>query len=235
MIKTALILAGGKGNRMGSLGKIKPKCLLNVNNKPIINYIINELYRNNIKNIIIAAGYKHKMINEYVNKKFKNKNIMVINTGKHAEINERIDRIKKYIKTDKFLLLNSDTIFKINLNKINNNSSSAIFITSDFLIKFGVLTINNNSIKFKRGECYHSLNKKNEKHFAYTGFCILKTNLLFKYNIKKMQKFESDFFNIILKKEKCKIYFYNKMIWYPIDTEYELHQINNLFNKKTLK
>lgn len=235
MIKTALILAGGKGNRMGSLGKIKPKCLLNVNNKPILSYIINELYRNNIKNIIIAAGYKHKMIKEYVNEKFKNKNIMVINTGKNTEINDRIDAVKKYIKTDKFLLLNGDTIFKINLNKINSNSNSATFIVSNFSIKFGVLTLSNNNINFKRGDYYQSLNKKNEKYFVYTGFCILQKNLLFKYNIKKMQKFESQFFNIILKKEKCKIYFCNKMIWYPIDTEYELQQINNLFNKKTLK
>ena len=59
MIKTALILAGGKGNRMGSLGKIKPKCLLNVNNKPIINYIINEFNYQNVcceKNIHNKSG-----------------------------------------------------------------------------------------------------------------------------------------------------------------------------------
>ena len=39
-IKTAVILCGGKGTRLGSLGKKMPKTLLKVQGKPIIWYII---------------------------------------------------------------------------------------------------------------------------------------------------------------------------------------------------
>jgi len=44
--KTAVILCGGKGSRLGELGKRIPKTLVKVQNKPILWYILNILKRN---------------------------------------------------------------------------------------------------------------------------------------------------------------------------------------------
>ena len=41
--KTAIILCGGTGSRLGNLGKKTPKCLVKINGYPIIWYIINML------------------------------------------------------------------------------------------------------------------------------------------------------------------------------------------------
>ena len=41
--KTAVILCGGKGTRLGELGKKLPKTLVKVQNKPIIWYILKSL------------------------------------------------------------------------------------------------------------------------------------------------------------------------------------------------
>ena len=41
--RTAIILCGGKGTRLGNLGKKVPKTLLTVQGKPIIWYIIKSL------------------------------------------------------------------------------------------------------------------------------------------------------------------------------------------------
>ena len=58
----ALILASGIGKRLGSLGKDKPKCLLNVSkNIKILDLILNDL--KNTKNIYIVVGYKKNLIN----------------------------------------------------------------------------------------------------------------------------------------------------------------------------
>ena len=43
---TAIILCGGKGSRLGILGKKLPKTLVKVNNKPILWFIINSLIQN---------------------------------------------------------------------------------------------------------------------------------------------------------------------------------------------
>ena len=40
IIKTVLILCGGKGTRLGAIGKKTPKTLIKVQGKPIIWYII---------------------------------------------------------------------------------------------------------------------------------------------------------------------------------------------------
>ena len=42
-MNSAVILCGGKGTRLGSLGKKIPKALVSIHNKPIIWYIINIL------------------------------------------------------------------------------------------------------------------------------------------------------------------------------------------------
>ena len=47
--KTAVILCGGKGTRLGLLGKKIQKLLTKVNEHPIIWYIINTLKKNIIK------------------------------------------------------------------------------------------------------------------------------------------------------------------------------------------
>ena len=41
--KSAIILCGGRGTRLGSLGKKIPKSLVKINSYPIIWYIINNL------------------------------------------------------------------------------------------------------------------------------------------------------------------------------------------------
>ena len=89
---SVLILCGGAGQRLRPLTKTIPKPLIKIKNKSILEYIINHFFKYKINNIIIASGYRHILIKKFINKKYKNKNIKVINTGVNTEI---IDRIKK--------------------------------------------------------------------------------------------------------------------------------------------
>ena len=52
MDKTAVILCGGRGTRLGFLGKKTPKTLIKIQGKPILWYIINFLKNNNCESII---------------------------------------------------------------------------------------------------------------------------------------------------------------------------------------
>ena len=51
----ALILAAGKGSRLGSLTENKPKCMLNIAGKSIIDRTVESLISNNINHIIIVT------------------------------------------------------------------------------------------------------------------------------------------------------------------------------------
>lgn len=54
----ALILAAGRGSRMGELTKDKPKGLVGLSGKPIIERMISSLKAANIRDIALITGYK---------------------------------------------------------------------------------------------------------------------------------------------------------------------------------
>ena len=54
MIKTAVILAGGKGERMMPLTELQPKALVPIHGVPVLKLQIDQLIRNNITKIIDA-------------------------------------------------------------------------------------------------------------------------------------------------------------------------------------
>lgn len=62
----AIVLAGGKGSRMNL---DIPKCACLLDNKPMINYLIETLKKMNIENIYIVVGYYKEKIIEIVNEK----------------------------------------------------------------------------------------------------------------------------------------------------------------------
>ena len=56
--KTTVILCGGKGTRLGTLGKKVPKTLVKVQNKEILWYILKHLKKNGFNDIILPLGYE---------------------------------------------------------------------------------------------------------------------------------------------------------------------------------
>ena len=61
-LRSAIVLCGGRGTRLGSLGKKVPKVMVKIQGKEIIWYIINILKKNKFNQIILPLGYKSKMI-----------------------------------------------------------------------------------------------------------------------------------------------------------------------------
>ena len=66
MLKSVVILCGGKGTRLGALGKKLPKSLVRVDGKPIIWYILKTLKKNKFNHFILPVGYKGSMIKSYI-------------------------------------------------------------------------------------------------------------------------------------------------------------------------
>lgn len=62
----AIILAAGKGTRLKPLTNDKPKCLVSVNEKPLVEYQLEIFKKHSIKNTFIVSGYKSGKLN-YLN------------------------------------------------------------------------------------------------------------------------------------------------------------------------
>ena len=63
-IKTAVILCGGRGTRLGLIGKKIPKSLIKIHGYPIIWFIINILIKNSFNHFILPTGYKGKLLSK---------------------------------------------------------------------------------------------------------------------------------------------------------------------------
>ena len=112
---SVVILCGGKGLRLRPLTNDLPKPLIKINKKTILENVISYFFSYNIKNIIIATGYKYQLIDKFIKRKFKKSNIKLVYTGDNSDIIERLNKISSYSK--KYLLIcYGDTLVDINLD-----------------------------------------------------------------------------------------------------------------------
>ena len=183
----AIILAGGKGTRLADYTKLIPKPMVKIKNKPIIVYIIEHFFKYDVKEIIIASGYKHNIIKNYFsNKKIpKDTNIKVINTGLSSLTGQRIKKLKKYFSKDEvFFVTYGDGVSNVNLKKLlkfhNKNKKTATLTAVHPPARFGELKLSGSKlIKFDEkpqltngwinggffvfnSKIFNFLNKKNE-------------------------------------------------------------------------
>jgi glucose-1-phosphate cytidylyltransferase len=241
--RTAVILCGGRGTRLGLLGKKIPKTLIKIKNYPIIWYIINFLKINNFNHFILPVGYKGKMIKDYIRKQklFKKLNIEIINTGITSNIANRIEKIKKNIKSKSFLLLNGDALFNFNLENIFDkhfgSNRNITFIGSETQLPYGTIGVIGNRVRsFEREAVFNAIIKKNIRNYRgylYSGMSIINSNLL-KLNFKNFKNFEKEFYPLVIKRGKADFKILNGF-WHSIDNVKDIQILNNYKKKNEIK
>ena len=114
----AIILASGIGKRLRPLTNEIPKSLIKINSHTIIEIQINNLLKNNVKDIIVTTGPFEKKLINFLKRKYKNINFTFINNPKYNTTNYiySLWLTKEHI-TDDILLIHGDLIFEEELLK----------------------------------------------------------------------------------------------------------------------
>lgn len=115
----AIILAAGMGKRLRSYTKDATKCMVKVNGKTLIEYMIEALVSNNIERLVVVVGYKGQLLKDFIASKFNTENLhgMRIEYIENPVYDTTNNIYSLYLagnemaKTDT-LLLESDLIFK---------------------------------------------------------------------------------------------------------------------------
>ena len=205
-IKQAVILCGGRGERLRPLTDSMPKPMIKVNGKPFLYYLLYQLSKKKIYNFVLLTGYKSKKIKLYFKdgKKFGwnikySDGPLSWNTGKR--IYEAKNILNNTLNKDKLIeLLDKNNISLENILKEEINIQPIEQVDWGYhCIKYQtfyynvILNINNNRLN----------NSSNDNSQLF-----VKLNIISKYEIVKYNV--NEFYNFLIK------YQYKKLPYFPL-------------------
>lgn len=118
MFKEVIILAGGFGTRLQSVVSDVPKSMAPVNGRPFLEYMLDHLEFFSVKKVILATGFKHEFIENHFGKKY---NYLKLDYSVEQEplgTGGAICKALTMCETKKVLVMNGDTLFKVNIGKL---------------------------------------------------------------------------------------------------------------------
>ena len=112
-VTTALLLAAGSGNRLQPLTDSIPKCLIEINGRPILERLIDNLCDNGFKRLVIVVGYMDHCIRRFVNEYAGDLTIEFITNPLYQTTNNIYSLwLARNKIQESFLLVESDLVFE---------------------------------------------------------------------------------------------------------------------------
>jgi len=115
-ITTALLLAAGTGSRLFPLTQNLPKCLTLVNDKSILERLINNLKKQGFKRLVIVTGHEKECIMDYLGEKSGDIDIEYIHSPLYKTTNNIYSLwMARDIINEPFVLFESDLVLSSTL------------------------------------------------------------------------------------------------------------------------
>lgn len=189
VVEDAIILSAGLGTRLRPLTDNVPKPLIKINNKEVLEHILERLEANDIKRAYINASYLADQI-----KAFKTKTKIKLIVQTETEIKGTGGGILSFawaLKDKLFFVLNGDSIFNFDLQSLNINFDKA----SDARI---LLLNKNGNVLSEKGYLKGFLNKGEKLGLLYTGVQLINGTKFFSNNFIKKNEKELNKFSCII-------------------------------------
>lgn len=252
-IKTAVILAGGRGTRLSEQTHKIPKPLVELHGKPILLHIMEKLVNDGIEKFYILGGYKIEEIYNYFlsninisNNKLifssalaglemtnnlaflKDIEVQIVDTGLNSGTAQRLYQLKDELK-EPFLMTYGDGISNVDTAAIEkllleNDDTIISLCAVPKKERFGLLTIENDS------EVTAFKEKSNDtKEFVNGGYICMKPEI-FNY----FSEVEFDFSHDVLEKQSLighiRAHIHNGF-WKAIDSQRDLEEAEDLLKE----
>lgn len=205
----AVVMAGGRGERLKPLTNDVPKPMLKVGEKPILEHTLNHFCLYGIENIWITLNYLGEQIEAYFGRgDGRNLNIQYVYENEPLGTIGSVSKISNFVHNN-ILLTNSDLLTNLNyeqfyLDFLNQNADlSVVTIPYRVEVPYAVLETSNGLItNFKEKPSY--------TYYSNGGIYLLKKETLSQIPIGKHFN-ATDFMEILINLKK-------KVISYPIDS-----------------
>lgn len=172
----AVLMAGGKGERLRPLTEKTPKPLLKVGDKCIIDHNIDRLIRYGIKHINVTVNYLHEQLEEHFAEPRMGVQVQTVSEPKFMGTIGSIQFVEKFYN-DTVLLMNSDLFTNIDYEdfflhfKTHNADMSVAAIPYTVSIPYGIFDLDGRLVK-------GILEKPTYNYYANSGIYLIKRDLL---------------------------------------------------------
>ena len=204
-----VIMAGGKGTRLLPFTKVLPKPLIPINNKPIIDHILESFQNVNIKNFWLSLNFKSKILKTYLNSSSKRKNVKFLTEKNPLGTIGSLSLLPTENISENFIVSNCDILINTNINELFEHHKTQkayltiVVVKKTFKIPYGSCNINHNGILKKIEE------KVENNYFVNTGFYVFNKKTINLINKNSKLDF-NDLVTMLKKKNK-------KIVCFPIE------------------
>ncbi len=195
-----VIMAGGKGTRLKPFSQVLPKPLIPINDKTLIEHIINRFWVSGISKFILTINYKSKIIRSFFSELDKDYKISFIKEEKELGTAGGLSMLANSIKKP-FFVSNCDTIIQEDYGKIyefhikEKNHITLVAAMKKYVIPFGICEVDS------VGQLKRIKEKPKNNYLINTGMYVVNHDLL-KF-IPKNKKYDfTDFIELLIKKKK---------------------------------
>jgi UDP-N-acetylglucosamine diphosphorylase / glucose-1-phosphate thymidylyltransferase / UDP-N-acetylgalactosamine diphosphorylase / glucosamine-1-phosphate N-acetyltransferase / galactosamine-1-phosphate N-acetyltransferase len=140
----AVILAAGEGKRVRPLTRGRPKALIPVANRPIIEYVIEALLKNGIRDIVVVVGYRKEQVIRFLNQ--LDVPIDVVVQSKQLGTAHALQCAESKLKGDFLLLPGDNYIDPHSIARIANTSNAMLVKEHPNPSNFGVVMLHEGNV-----------------------------------------------------------------------------------------
>lgn len=221
----AVLMAGGKGERLRPLTEKTPKPLLPVGGKAIIDHNIDRLISNGVKHINVTVNYLREQLEEHFREPKGEVQVLTVREPKYLGTIGSIRFVKEFYN-DTVLVMNSDLFTNINYEdfylhfKEHNAEMSVAAVPYTVSVPYGIFDLDGREIQ-------GLIEKPTYNYYANAGIYLIKRTALDEIP-------EDTFFNAtdliekLISEEKKVIRFPLNGTWIDIGNPQEYQKANEL-------
>ncbi len=147
------ILCGGKGTRLAEETKVRPKPLVSVGGKPILQHVMQSYIKFGFNEFRLATGYLGNQIQGFVDRSDFCGEIEVIDTGENTLTGGRLLRLSHSLNNEKiFMLTYGDGVCDVDIRKLLDFHKSHGKIATVTAVRpparFGVMKLDGDKVEY---------------------------------------------------------------------------------------
>lgn len=223
----AVLMAGGKGERLRPLTEKTSKPLLKVGDKAIIDYNVERLISYGVKNVNVTINYLGEQLEEHFSESIQGVQMQTVREPKFLGTMGSILFVEQFYN-DTILMMNSDLFTNIDYEdfflhfKEHDADCSIAAVPYTISVPYGIFELDGREVK-------GVLEKTTYNYYANAGIYLMKRELL-KLIPKDTFFNATDFIDLLMKNDYKIIRFPINGIWIDIGNPQELQKAKDLAN-----